>query len=66
MINYFNGYTKVNNPSYLAECHYPCAMMLQMLLVYCDTTCLLKFGRPSVVQCENTIGVFYMANCMQS
>ena len=36
MVKYFNGYNKVNNPSYLTKCHNPCARMLQMLRVYCD------------------------------
>ena len=48
MIKYFNGYNKLNNPSYLTEC----VGMLHMLCVYCDTTRLLNFGRTSVVQRE--------------
>ena len=30
----------------------PFARMLQMPLVYCDTTRLLNFGRTSIVHCE--------------
>ena len=55
MIKYFNGYNKVNDPSYLSECHYPCDRMLQMLRVHCDTMRLLNVGRTSNLQCGKSI-----------
>ena len=39
----------------------PCARMLQMLLVYCDTRRLLNFGRTSIVRC--VILTFSRADC---